>query len=219
MLKIKNSTLNIVTACFFASAISCGGGSENNSSLPETVELPTVSAGNFETLRATIKMKEIPEVLVTKDINDANSISVAVLLDANNDGVYSEGDLKLSIGYFTSTDTNETTLTSSLLETLSSPYEGLILLANIEYIVNGDELTFIVDKSQAEELNQISTQTQVNISIAYQQNSQSSTSVDYIPAPSEYTQVQNISVISDDVLDYEGDNSIIDISEFRIDFE
>ena len=154
-----------------------------------------------------------------RDVSDADSISVSILFDANNDSVYSEGDLQLHIGKSTSVETGETTLASSLFETYSTPYEGVNYLADIEYSISGNEITFIVEKNQAEVLNQISTQTQVNISVSFRQDSQTNASYDYIPAASVFTQVQNISILSDDLLDYGGDDSRIDISEFRIVFE
>lgn len=82
--------------------------------------------------------------------------------------------------------------------------------------VAGNQVTFVIDKSQSAALERISTQTQVYVAAVISAGTSTTTSSDYLPEYNSFTQVQNVSQVFDATADYDGSNGIIDISEFRL---
>ncbi len=204
------SKINYCFTLFFiilSSQLSCGGNEKSQ-------ESNEVSSGDFETLEATIKMKEIPEMLRTKDVSGPNLVFVSIWLDSDNNSEFSEGDISLRLAVIKSTENGE----ESIRSTLERGYGATVVLADIEYNVIGDELTFTVEKNQSELLEPISSQTQIYVNVGYFDRASTWASADYLPSELAYTQVQNNTRILDDKQDSSGTDDFIDIHEFRLDF-
>jgi hypothetical protein len=218
-----NKRLSILlSAMSLFSLLACGGGSDSESSdidLPGTINPPNISAGDFNTMRASLVLQGIPEILETKDLSGNDRISITIRFDINEDSVISEGDLMLIVSASIDAVTGHSELSASLLRSLSDRYSGYDFLADVEYETNGNTVTFVVEKEQAEELNLVSSQTQINAAVSIWDKVTMVASSDQLPASNIYTQVQNNWSISDDLQDYSGDSNIIDISEFRLVFE
>lgn len=216
----SHNSKSLLFSFVFLNMIACGGGSGDDNSeqaIVEQITLPVVSAGDFTTLKATIVLQGIPDILLTQDPSESDSASISVSFDTNEDGEISAGDLLLRTGVSSAVGTGEQSLTTGLYEYVGSRFDGIALLADIEYEIDGTEVTFIVNKEQSEKLNSISTQTQVYVGATLLEGTtEDDWSADYIPEFATYTQIQNVSWISDSVSDYSGNNSIIDIHQFKL---
>lgn len=212
-IKSTNILFTLILAASLTLLTSCGGESSTSN---ESSEFPIVSEDNYKTLRATIKLKELPNVLITGDVSRPDRLYVGVHFDINNDGVISYNDLALMIEIGTNAETGDEKLMASLTQFRSSPREGYYFIAEVDYETNIDELTFVVQKDQAAELSLISQYTQINVKVAIWNDEDNTNSADYLPALNIYTQVQDVSLITDDLFDYEGNNDTIDISEFKL---
>lgn len=191
----------------FLSQLSCGGKSEAEK--PEVV-----SAGNFKTLKATVKMREVPEMLRTRDVSGPNLVFVHVQFDSDNNGEFSSNDISFRAAVITSTENDQVSLEAFM----GRGNTGHLFVADIEYEVVGDELFFIVEKNQSELLETISSETQVYVNVGYFDKASTWASSDYLPSKEAYTQVQNNTLIIDDRRDTSGTDDFIDIYEFKLDF-
>jgi hypothetical protein len=221
-MKFQLSTVNALSpVVLFASLVACGGGSGGesdsvNDASSGNVPLPIVAAGDFDRLRATISLAGIPELLVSGDIDSSDSVSLSVSFDTNEDGIISAGDLRLAMGIVIDAQTQQESFETALYEYVGGRFDGIAILSDVEYEIAGNQVTFVIDKSESTTLDAISTQTQVYVAAVISAGTSETTSADYLPEYNSFTQVQNVSQIFDATADYSGNNSIIDISEFRL---
>ncbi|WP_144394445.1 hypothetical protein [Pleionea sediminis] len=205
----------LLLPCFTFLA-SCSGGSNDNEPTQEDA-YPVVNRGDFESLRATISTNGFPELFTTGEPNEEERASIRVYFDINEDGVISKDDLSLALSITVDAETRVESLTASLYKELTdNPYSGVARLANIEYEIIGNDLTFIVNKTDAEELNGIGTMTPINVTYTISNLEFDRHSFDYIPDSRTFTQVQNVSYVADALSDFSGSDSRVDIKAFRL---
>ena len=211
--------LTSVVAVAVSSLIACGGGSSSSSSEQPTGggnNPPDVIAGNFTTLTATVELAGMPNLFLTGDVENNPDAYLKILIDSNLDGEHTSGDLILKLGVVEDAQTQERSLQGALYQS-SGPTQGVTFISNVDYQVSSNEVVFTAQKAQSDLLDVISSQSQVQISSVIASENGGNPSTDYLPTYNGFTQVQNNAVITDPTGDYEGNNSAIDILEFRLD--
>lgn len=214
---LKKKISPIALGLVMATNIGCGGGSSDDSQIGDNSVFPVVAAGDFETMYVTVQMSEVPQIIRQEFAIEPTLAYVGITFDTNNDSVMGEGDLRLAISP-TIDVTGLSSVSSSLTRQLG-PQAGAEFLGSVDYDTSLNEVTFTVPKSLSDELNAISTQTQVNVVVALQKEGDDEASGDSLPESGQYTQLQNVSYITDPIGDYIGTHSQVDIFEFRLAFE
>ena len=218
-LKNQNRTIiNSAVSLALTSIIACGGSSTPSTEQPtDSGSNPTdVVASDFTTLTATVELAGMPGLFVSGDVANNPDAYLNVLIDANLDGVHSSGDLLLKLGVVEDAQTQERSLKSALYLS-NGPTSGVTFIADVDYQINNNEVVFTAQKSQSDLLEAISSQSQIQLASVIASDNGGSPSTDYLPTNDGFTQVQNNAVIVDPADDYSGDNSVIDILEFRLD--
>ncbi|MCW8877551.1 MAG: hypothetical protein OQJ89_15275 [Kangiellaceae bacterium] len=206
-------------AATLTSLIACGGGSSSPASEQPNGSgnnPPDVVAGDFTTLTATVELAGMPNLFISGDVANNPDAYLNILIDANLDGVHSSGDLVLKLGVVEDAQTQERSLESALYQS-NGPTLGVTFISNVDYQINNNEVMFTAQKSQSDLLDVISSQSQIQLSSVIASESGGNPSTDYLPTYDGFTQVQNNALITDPAGDYSGDNSVIDILEFRLD--
>ena len=178
------------------------------------------SFGSENTIRASIFVNDIP-TLLTIDHAEIESgraeYEWSVTFDINGDSIVGEKDIVFSISEDKQAGEVERELEFSKLEARLLQYEDedtLYIKGVIDYEVNDNVLTFIADRNLHEDLKKITLTTQVNIMVY--KDTPTADSMDYLPEYGVYTQMQDTSLISDDLLDFHGDDDASDISRFEL---
>ena len=191
------------------------GGSGGGSSDARSVE------NNSGVIKASIQVEDIPNSLIIDHSNTGieNYLEYqwAVTFDLDNDRSIGAGDIVFRIAEVKSVGEIQREVQFSDLEAVLSQYDqdGILKIVDeIDFEVNGNALTFVVDRSALDDLNAITPQTQV-YAIAYMLTPDGF-SADYLPAYREFTQVQDVSSVTDELMDYVGDNSAVDISRITL---
>ena len=172
------------------------------------------------TIRAKIFVSDIPET-ITLDHEEAEDTTAEyiwrVTFDVNQDGIVGAGDLVFQISEAKYAGEVErivklTDLEASLLR--HEDENSLVRQAVIDFEVDNTGIAFIVDRSLHENLKDISLTTQVNVEVY--KNIPSQLSIDYLPDSQTFTQLQSTASVSDDMMDYYGDDAGSDISKFTL---
>ena len=192
--------ISLVLIC----TVACGGGSGN--------EQVVVAAGDFETIRATVKLEKVPNAIANNDMSGLVWISIKVKFDTNNNSWIDSSDPELTLSISQSVDTGE----RGIRARVRVPGDEWTRVGDVGFEVNGDEVTIFVEKGGAESLALISSETQVNVSTSYIDEINEYSAADLLPTSSTYTQVQHNGRILDPRGDYNGNFSEIDILEFRL---
>ncbi len=196
----------------FSLLFGCSDGNNKNNDTDEPIE--------SNTIRASIFVEDIPDVLIIdyQETEDrSREYGWSVTFDINDDGIVGVGDIVFRISEDKQAGETEREVEFNDLEAKLLQYEDedtLYIKGVLDFEVNDNVLTFIVDRDLHEDLKSISLMTQVNVHTY--KNIPSAISYDYLPGYAEYTQLQDTSTITDELMDYYGDDSTTDISKFTI---
>lgn len=172
------------------------------------------------TIRAKIFVSDIPEaIILDHEETESNTAEYAwrVTFDVSQDGIIGAGDLLFQISEAKYAGEEERVVKLTDLEASLLRYEDentMYRQAAIDFEVDSTGIAFIVDRSLHEDLKDISLTTQVNVEVYKSIPSQ--LSIDYLPDSQVYTQLQNTALITDDKMDYYGDDAGSDISKFTL---
>ncbi|WP_144394510.1 hypothetical protein [Pleionea sediminis] len=180
-------------------------------------EPPIVEEGDFDVIYVTVKLEGMPELFATTDTVNSNKTELKIYFDINEDNVISKGDLTIDLRPILFTTNGDYRLEANLTRVYLQDDIDEILEKGLQFEVADNEITFIVGKAWSEQLEYFSSNTQLSAQIFYWDENDVQSS-DYLPAYRRFTQVNNNLIIKDDLRDYEGNASIIDIQEIRIDY-
>jgi len=182
--------------------------------------------GNVEyegEIEATIFVESMPAEIIVDYASFSESSQLyywSLSFDVNGDGIVNDGDILLLLDYIHS-GRDERVVNLINLEAQLYQYVGVnglspLLPGGIEFETSEDSITFIVQKSWLSHLAEITPETQFVAGVYM--TSSTGRSSDYLPGPDMYTQVQDTQSVADDLSDFNGLDSSVDISRVEVEF-